>query len=120
MPISLTAGQTETQTIGGVTVDTANAAAASQLDTDFGGTLTFILARGTPATNSFSGSARARDVSVTVNLATGAWFASNGTNGTLAPGALTSVLNQLRSFRNQIENFGANNVFAGASAVAWT
>jgi hypothetical protein len=120
MPISLTAGQTETQSVGGVTVDTANAAVASQLDTDFGGTLTFVLAKGTPATNAFSGSARAKDVIVTINLANGVWFASNGTSGTLSAGALTSVLNQLRSFRNQIETFGSNNVFPGAGTVAWT
>lgn len=120
MPISLTAGQTETHTVGGSTVDTANAAAASVVSTDFAGTLTFTLAKGTPATNAFGGSSRSVDVIVTLNLGNGVWTASNGASGTLSAGALATVLNQLRNFRNQLETFASNNVFPGSGAVAWT
>jgi hypothetical protein len=120
MPISLTAGQIETQTVGGAVVDTANAAVASVLDTDFGGTMTFVLAKGTPSSNAFSGSPRAKDVVVTVNLSNGVWVATNGTSGTLSAGVLTTLTNQLRNFRNQLETFGSNNVFPGSSTVAWT
>lgn len=120
MPISLAASQVETQTVGGSTIDTANAAVASSVASDLSGNMSFTIAKGSPASNAFSGSSRTKEISVSVNLLTGAWQSSNGQSGVLSGAALTTLNNQLKAFRNQLETFASNNVFPGSATVAWT
>lgn len=121
MPLSLAASQLESTSVGGSTVDSVNAAAVAQFSTDFGGTITLNVAKGTPASNVFGGSAKSRDISVSLNLGNGAWSASNGTSGVLGGAALASFkTNTLVPLRNQCETFVLNNVLVGGSQVSWT
>jgi hypothetical protein len=121
MPVSLTAGQIEATTVGGVGVDTANAAVAANFSTDFGGSVQLVIAKGTPASNAFGGSPRTSAIVATLNLSSGAWSATNGTSGTLSGAALTNFKNNtLTPLRNQLETFVLNNVLPGGSQVSWT
>lgn len=121
MPISLQVALQEGYQVGGSTVESVNASAATNLSVDFSSSLmSFTLSKGANASNSFANSVRGQSISVQLNVATGAWQASNGVSGTLGGGALTTLQGQLRGFRNQLETFSSNNVLPGSSAVAWT
>jgi hypothetical protein len=108
MPISLQAALQEGFQVGGSTVESVNAVAASNLSLDFSSSfMTFTSSKGANASNSFAGSNRGQSISVQLNVGTGAWQASNGASGNLGGGALSTLQGQLRAFRNQLETFSS-------------
>ena len=121
MPIQYAAGNIETFTLGGSTVETHDSAAISTSNTDFLGnqiTITFI--DGTPATNSFAGFSRSKIRSITIDMVTGKWNTSTGSQGTLSGAQLTALQNNQRSLKNGIENIANAIGLIPGSIVAWT
>ena len=94
------------------------------LHTDFGAgggspILTGIFHAGVVSGQVITQSKYAPQVSILVNLTTGAWTGSNGTSGTLTSAQLTTIVNALKSVRNQIEVFAVNNGVIAGSQVSW-
>ena len=123
MPITLNAGAIETFTLGGSTVATHDTEAISTSQTDYLGlTMTVVFAQGTPASNSFATDARAKTHTLNIDLATGKWNTSVGTQGTLPGATLTSLQNNQRALKNGLENI-ANSISPAlipGTVVAWT
>lgn len=120
MPNSLAASLIVATSVGGSTVDTANAAASWYMETDFVNNAMFVFKYGTPANNGFAPSGKTADVRVNVNLVTGAWSSSNGLSGVASGAGFISFLADLKALRNRGETFSAANIFPGSSQTAWT
>lgn len=121
MPIQYSAGNTETFTLGGSTVETHDAAAISSSNTDFlGNQITVVFIDGTPATNSFAGFSRSKTRSISIDMVTGKWNSSSGTSGTLSGAQLTGLQNNQKSLKNGIENIANAIGLIPGTIVAWT
>jgi hypothetical protein len=125
MPISLTAANTEIIQRNSVTIETHDSAAVISDQADLvANVLTFVLAYGTPATNSFLSGPRpgpqTAPITVTLNLGTGAWQATNNTYGTLGGAALTTINTNVRNLRNALETITNGQSIVTGSVVAWT
>lgn len=121
MPISLSAANIETLTLGGVTVSTHDTEAISTSQTDFlGNQITVTFAQGTPASNSFASDARAKIHSLTIDMSTGKWNTSTGVTGTLGAGALTTLQTNQRNLKNAMETIANNIGLIPGTVVAWT
>ena len=58
-------------------------------------------------------------ITVTVDLVTGVWSASNGVKGTLTGPQLTSLLNSIKTLRNTFETFAVSNAIIAGVQVPW-
>lgn len=58
-------------------------------------------------------------ITVSVNLVTGAWATDTGVSGTLSGGALTSFVNSLKALRNTVETFAITNGIVAGTQVGW-
>jgi hypothetical protein len=59
-------------------------------------------------------------ISVTVNLATGAWTATSGQSGTIPVANLAGIISQFAGDRNIMEQFSAGNGILPGAQVAWS
>lgn len=105
----------------GVTSETDASAAVASFTVDFlAGAVTFQLVLGTVSGQTINVGVYPPRISVTVNLATGAWTSTNGLSGTIVPASLTNVIAQFASDRNLMETFscGASGILPGTQT-AW-
>lgn len=121
MPIQKAAGQIETFTLGGSTVETHDATALIETHNFFQpNTLRVIYADGTPANNSFASFPRANVATLVINTATGKWTSSAGTTGTLSGAQLNAIKNNQTALRNGLENIANAIGLTPGTVVAWT
>lgn len=121
MPVQYAAGNIETFTLGGSTVETHDSAAISTANTDFlGNQITVVFIDGTPASNSFAGFARSKARSLTIDMVTGKWNSSTGSSGTLSGAQLTALQNNQRNLKNGMENIANAIGIIPGTIVAWT
>lgn len=121
MPISLSAAQVETLTLGGSVVFTHDTEAVSSSQTDFLGlTMTVVFAQGTPASNAFATDGRAKIHSLNIDLSTGHWNSSTGTSGTLTSPQLTALQTNQRNLKNGLETIANAIGLIPGTVVAWT
>jgi len=119
MSITLTTGKLVA--INGVTQENDSQGACVSFSVDFlanVATFTFGIGSGAPA--AFNLGVYNAPVSVSVNLATGAWTSTNGFSGVIAGAALTNFVAQSKSNRNTAETFVAGNSVMPGTTVAWT
>ena len=125
MPITLTSANTEVIQRNSVTIQTHDCAAVITDTADLvANVLTFVLSYGTPSSNSFLPAShpgpQTSPVTVTLNLVTGAWQASNNTAGTLGGAALTTINTNVRNLRNALETITNGQSIITGTVVAWT
>ena len=121
MPTSLAAPDIETIVIGGATIETHDAIAATEINIDLvHSTISVAFMSGTPANNSFIPGAQGAPYWVKINTLTGDWTSSLGTSGTLTGAQLTTINGNIKNARNGAEAIAnALGVISG-TFVAWT
>lgn len=123
MSITLAASQVSSMVVGGVTVESdANYAVTSVVADYVSNELRVGLKGGTTTGQSFAPGQIPPTYDIIINGVTGAWRIT-GTNlsGVLAGAALTNIQTIFKTLRNNAETFAVNqNLFPGASLVAWT
>jgi len=119
MSITLTNG-TLVQ-INGSTIENDTVGACVSMTVDyFSQTATFVFRTGVLQNGNLNAGVYGPTVTLTVNLATGAWSASTGQSGTISGGALASFNSQVKSDRNLVETFAAGGgAFMPGVQVAW-
>jgi len=109
--ITLTTGKLVV--INGVTQENDTIGACVSMHIDYlANTAVFTFQIGQLVAGNINIGAYSTPITLTVNLATGAWTNSAGQSGTIGAGALASFVNQVKADRNAIESFAA-----GASAI---
>jgi len=118
MSITLTTGRLVQ--INGVTTENNTQGANTGYAVDFlGNTVTFNFSIGSGAPAAFNIGVFNLPVSLTVNLATGAWTSTNGSSGTIGAGPLANFVSQTKAIRNTVETFVAGNSVMAGTQVAW-
>lgn len=122
MSITLNSNAINQLIVGGATVETDGAIAATAMRVDFtANTVTFDLQKGTVAGATFTpGQIILGNLSVTIDATTGKWFVNgSGQTGTIGGAGLTSLQTQMKGWRNQLETFSQNQAITSGTVVPW-
>ncbi len=121
MSITLNAAQINQLIIGGVIIETDGAAAVTSMSVDWvANTVTFWIKKGTVSGIFTPGSIASGNLQVTINALTGAWSVDgSGQSGTLLSAGLTILQTNLKTYRNQLEQFANANAIMPGTIVAW-
>jgi hypothetical protein len=121
MPILLDPTLIKTMTLGGVTTETEDAVAATEIDINLSGqTVTITFETGSPADNTFLPGAHRDENWLIINTETGVWQSSLGTSDTLSPTQLAAINLNIKNARNGAE--GTANILGvmPGTFVPWT
>lgn len=122
MSITLNAAQINQLIVGGVSQETDGHAAVCGMSVDFvANTITFTVKKGTTVGAAFTpGNIVMGNLSVTISTVTGAWTVDgSGQSGVIGGAGLTAVQTNMKTWRNQLENFANTQAIMPGTVVAW-
>jgi hypothetical protein len=118
--IALTTAATQTITLGGNVVDTANVAVVGAVYTDFQAqAVSIIIPMGTWSGTAFTQSAYAAPQSLAIDLVGGTYRVGNGTPLPIPSGLLSAMQAAVKNYRNSLESLANQAGAAPGTITVW-